>query len=148
MTKGIRPYALCQKQAKRGVTSVLNRIVKTVRGVAQQHDLLFKRGFLQDDAEMRALAEALIEHEFEVPAEPPTPKIGASRAAAVAAALQASGRELHLAGQMWFLGLSPRDRFSVKTATARCLPPVVRPRNSVGFAPYYPRDDPQSLVAA
>lgn len=48
---------------------------------------------------------------------------------------------------MRFLGLSPRDRFSVKTATARCLPPVVRPRNSVGPAPYYPRGDPQSLVA-
>ena len=76
------------------------------------------------------------------------PATPAYRAAAVAAALQASGRELHLAGQMWFLGLSPRDRFSVKTATAECLAPVVRPRNSVGFAPYYPRGDPKSFVGA
>ena len=47
---------------------------------------------------------------------------------------------------MWFLGLSPRDRFSVKTATAERLAPVVRPRNPVGFAPTYPRGDPQSFV--
>ena len=44
------------------------------------------------------------------------------------------------------IGISPRDRFSVKTATAKCLAPVVRPRNSVGFAPTYPRGDPQSFV--
>ena len=45
------------------------------------------------------------------------------------------------------IDISPRDRFSVKTATARYVPPVVRPRNSAGPAPSYPRGDPQSLVA-
>ena len=46
---------------KRGATAVLSRIVTTVRRAAERHNLLFKRGYLQNEAEMRALAEALLE---------------------------------------------------------------------------------------
>ena len=81
------------------------------------------------------------------PAAAQHPATPAYRVAALAIALQASGTKLQLAGQMRFLGLLPRGRFSVKTATARYVPPVVRPRNSAGPGPSYPRGDPQSLVA-
>ena len=45
---------------KRGFECVLNRIVKAVRDGAKQHELQFKRGMLDDDGEMGALAEAMI----------------------------------------------------------------------------------------
>lgn len=51
------------------------------------------------------------------------------------------------AQKMQKIDISPRDRFSVKTATARYAPPVVRPRSPAGPAPSYPRGCPQSLVA-
>ena len=50
---------------KRGLASVLNNIVTVVRSGVEEHELVLpRRGMLKDDAEMEALAEAVIEREL------------------------------------------------------------------------------------
>ena len=57
-----------------------------------------------------------------------------------------TNRKQRRAGPWWFLRLFARDRFSAKTAAARCPGLVSRSRNSARTAALHPRVAPQSLV--